>query len=100
MSAGYSGLAWKGASLAAEALRAFLVSEGSADNDLFADREKLVLRSRNLFQNNTFSAALVNSIDVNVVGNGIHARPIPDFELLGLDQEKVENWSYLSSLQG
>ena len=93
MSAGYSGLAWKGASLAAEALRAFLVSEGSADNDLFADREKLVLRSRNLFQNNTFSAALVNSIDVNVVGNGIHARPIPDFELLGLDQEKVENWS-------
>ena len=90
---GTSGLAWKGASLLTEALRAFFVSEGSADRDLWTDREKLVLRARSLFQNNTFVHALVQSIDVNVVGSGIKARPIPDFELLGIDREKLESWS-------
>lgn len=90
---GTSGLAWKGASLLTEALRAFFVSQGSADRDLWTDREKLVLRARSLFQNNTFVHALVQSIDVNVVGSGIKARPIPDFELLGIEREKLENWS-------
>lgn len=90
---GASGIAWKGASLLTEALRAFFVSNGSADRDLWTDRETLVLRSRALFQNNTFVHALVQSIDVNVVGSGIKARPIPDFELLKVDRENLENWS-------
>ncbi len=90
---GSSGLAWKGASLLTDALRAFFVSNGSADRDLWTDREKLVLRSRSLFQNNTFSHALVRNMDVNVIGSGIKARPIPDYELLGKDREFLENWS-------
>lgn len=94
MSLGYgSANAWKGASGDSEALRAFRVSNGSADRDLCYDRETLLLRSRSLFQNNMYCSALVKSMDVNVVGSGIKARPIPDFELLGIDREKVENWS-------
>ena len=90
---GSSGLAWKGASLLTEALRAFKVSDGSADRDLYTDRENLVYRSRALFQNNLFCSALVRSMDVNVVGSGIKARPIPDHELLKMDRETLENWS-------
>ena len=52
---GTSGVAWKGASLANEALKAFRVSNGSADRDLCFDREELLMRSRSLFQNNMFA---------------------------------------------
>ncbi len=90
---GGRGVAWKGASLMNEALKAFFVSRGSADHDLSNDRETLALRSRALFQNNTFSSALVSSVDINVVGTGIHARPIPNFELLGISREASEEWA-------
>lgn len=90
---GSSGLAWKGASQVIDALRAFFVSEGSADRDLLADRETLMLRARSLFQNNTFVKALISTMDLNVVGSGIKARPIPDYELLGIDRNNLENWS-------
>lgn len=88
-----NGLAFKGASMLTEALRAFLVSPGSADRDLNDDRETLALRSRSLFQNNSFSSALVNSVDINVVGTGIHARPLIDGEMLGIERERAEKWS-------
>lgn len=90
---GTTGVAWKGASLANEALKAFRVSNGSADRDLCFDREELLLRSRSLFQNNMFCHALVKSMDVNVVGSGIKARPVPDFELLNVSREFIDNWS-------
>ena len=90
---GSRGIAWKGASLLTEALKAFFVSPNSADADLNNDRETLALRSRALFQNNDFSGALISSIDVKVVGNGIHARPIVDHELLGIDKECAEKWA-------
>jgi len=90
---GTRGLAWKGASLLTEALKAFFVSPGSADADLNADRETLALRSRALFQNNAFSGALISSIDVNVVGTGIHARPVIDYELLNIEKGAAEKWS-------
>lgn len=87
------GLAWKGASLLTEALKAFFVSPGSADADLAADRETLALRSRALFQNNAFSSALISSIDVNVVGTGIHARPVLKHKWLGIEESAAEEWS-------
>lgn len=90
---GSRGYAWKGASLLTEAMKAFFVSDGSADRDLVNDKETLLYRSRALFQNNAFSSALISSIDVNVVGTGIHAFPVPNFELLGLNQNESENWS-------
>lgn len=89
---GGSGLAWKGASEVTEALKAFFVSKGSADRDLLADRKKLVLRSRALFQNSSFAGALINSFGVNVVGTGLKARPSVDYALLGVDREWCENW--------
>lgn len=76
-----------------EALKAFFVSPGSADRDLTADRELLALRSRALFQNNSFSAAIVSSVGTNVVGTGIHARPVPNFELLGISREASAAWT-------
>lgn len=86
------GIAWKGASVVTEALKAFFVSKGSADRDLAADRKTLAYRSRALFQNSSFAGALINSFDTNVVGTGIKARPAIDYTLLGLDREYAEKW--------
>lgn len=91
---GGQGIAWKGASVVTEALRAFYAPHGSADRDIAADLDILRRRSRQLFQNNTFSRALISSFDTNVVGTGIKARPtlmLPD--MLGLSSEDAEKWS-------
>lgn len=91
---GAHGIAWKGASVVTEALRAFYAPHGSADRDIAADLDILRRRSRQLFQNNTFSRAMISSFDTNVVGTGIKARPVlmrP--EMLGLTSEDAENWA-------
>lgn len=89
---GGKGMAWKGASVITEALKAFFVSRGSADRDLSLDRETLMLRSRALFQNSAFAGALIESFDTNVVGTGIKARPAINYELLGISRESAEEW--------
>jgi len=86
------GVAFKGASIVNEALKAFRVSRGSADRDAAVDGEELAVRSRNLVQNNTFSSALVSSVDVNVIGKGIHARPVPNAKLLGIPEERANEF--------
>lgn len=91
---GAHGIAWKGASIVTEALRAFFAPNGSADRDIAADLDILRRRSRQLFQNNTFSRAMISSFDTNVVGTGIKARPVlmrP--EMLGLTSEDAEDWA-------
>jgi lambda family phage portal protein len=91
---GSRGLAWKGASVVTEALRAFYAPHGSADRDIAADLDTLRLRSRQLFQNNTFSRAMISSFDTNIVGTGIKARPtLKQPEMLGLSQEEAETWA-------
>lgn len=87
------GSAWKGASMVTEALKAFFAPPSSADRDLSLDLETLRLRSRQLFQNNTFSRALIGSFGTNVVGTGIKARPtLKQLEILGLTPEEAEAW--------
>lgn len=89
---GTRGLAWKGASLANEALKAFRISRGSADKDLSVDRETLAYRARSLYQNSSFAGALINTLDTNVVGTGLKCRPAIPWELLGLTREEAETW--------
>ena len=91
---GAYGIAWKGASIVTEALRAFYAPHGSADRDISADLDILRRRSRQLFQNNTFSRAMISSFDTNVVGTGIKARPnLMLSEMLGLTSEEAEKWA-------
>ena len=92
LSFGSRGIAWKGASLANEALKAFHVSRGSADRDLSDDRETIALRARNLYQNSAFAGALVNTIDINVIGTGLKLRPMIPWELLGVSREYADAW--------
>ena len=89
---GAKGVAWKGASVVNEALKAFFVSRGSADRDISADRETLTLRARNLYQNSAFAGALVNTIDFNVVGTGLKLRPMIPWNLLGISREVADAW--------
>lgn len=89
---GAKGLAWKGASIMNEALKAFRVSKGSADRDLSVDRKTLTLRARNLYQNSAFAGALVNTIDTNVVGTGLKLRPMIPWKLLGIAREEADAW--------
>jgi len=89
---GGKGIAWKGASVVNEALKAFRVSKGSADRDLKFDRETIALRARNLYQNSAFAGALVNTIDTNVVGTGLKLRPTIPWNLLGIDREYADAW--------
>ncbi len=86
------GIAWKGASMVNEALKAFRVSRGSADADLSNDRETVAFRARNLYQNSAFSGALINTIDINVVGTGLKIRPAIPHELLGISREAADAW--------
>lgn len=91
---GATGSAWKGASAVTEALRAFYAPNGSADRDISMDLDVLRRRSRQLFQNNTFSRAMISSFTTNVVGTGIKARPtLKQWEILGLAQEEAEKWN-------
>lgn len=91
---GAHGIAWKGASVVTEALRAFYAPAGSADRDIADDLDVLRRRSRQLFQNNTFSRAMISSFDTNVVGTGIKARPnLMLSEMLGLTSEEAEKWA-------
>lgn len=88
------GSAFKGASVVTEALRAFFAPPSSADRDLSLDLDTLRRRSRHLFQNNTFSRAMISSFNTNVVGSGIKARPsIGLVDVLGLTQEEADSWS-------
>ena len=89
---GHRGLAWKGASEATEALKTFFVSKGSADRDISVDRETLALRARNLYQNSAFAGALINTLDINVVGTGLKLRPVIPWELLGLKRDAARAW--------
>ena len=89
---GQKGLAWKGASAATESLKTFFVSRGSADRDISADRQTIALRARNLYQNSAFSGALINTLDINVVGTGLKLRPVLPRELLGLDRKAAHEW--------
>lgn len=89
-----SGNGWKGASFVTEALKAFFASPASADRDIVNDKEILVRRSRQLFQNNSFSGALIKSFDTNVVGTGIKPRPtLTLHEILGISHDEAEEWS-------
>ena len=91
---GVSGNAWKGASVITEALRAFYAPNGSADRDIAADLDILRRRSRQLFQNNAFSRAMISSFATNVVGTGIKARPtVKLWDMLGMTQEDAEKWN-------
>jgi lambda family phage portal protein len=91
---GVTGSAWKGASAVTEALRAFYAPNGSADRDISMDLDVLRRRSRQLFQNNTFSRAMISSFTTNVVGTGIKVRPtLKQWEILGLTQEEAEKWN-------
>lgn len=88
-----SGVGWKGASSMTEALKAFFAPRSSADRDIVHDKDILVRRSRQLFQNNSFSGALINSFNTNVVGTGIKPRPnLSRLEILGITQEQAEEW--------
>lgn len=88
-----SGNGWKGASFSTEALKAFVAPPASADRDVTNDKDILVRRSRQLFQNNSFSGALINAFGTNVVGTGIKPRPdLKQIELLGISQDDAEQW--------
>jgi lambda family phage portal protein len=89
---GQKGLAWKGASEVTEALKTFFVSRGSADRDISVDRQTIALRARSLYQNSAFSGALINTLDINVVGTGLKLRPIVPQELLGIDRKEAHAW--------
>lgn len=89
---GQKGIAWKGASEATEALKTFFVSRGSADRDISVDRQTVALRARNLYQNSAFSGALINTLDINVIGTGLKLRPVIPWELLGVDRESAKTW--------
>lgn len=90
---GPKGTAWKAASVVTEALRNFVALPSSADRDLALDLETLRLRSRQLFQNNTFSRAMIESFTTNVVGTGCKCRPtLRLMDVVGLNAEQAEEW--------
>lgn len=94
-----SGRAWKGSSHQLDALKAFWVSLGSADRDLYTDRATLEKRSRALYQNAAFAGAAINSMNVNVVGSGLKCHPSINAEMLGFTKEEARAWEKSTQLK-
>lgn len=93
-----------GASTKKNALLGWLFHGGDADNDIGRNVQILRERSRDAFMGIPLAAGAVETLDTNVVGEGLYAAPNVDGEALGMDEvatadlnkelaEKFEWWA-------
>lgn len=85
-----SGYGEYGANLVKKALKGWLVSGGSAQEDIHENLDTLRIRSRDLYMGVPLATGALKRYKTNVVGSGLTPKPILDGELLGLSDEQVE----------
>ena len=81
-----------GASYRKKALKGFLASSGSPQEDIDASNGTLRQRSRMLYMAAPLAAAALKRQRTNVVGNGLRLKSTIDREILGLTPEAAEAW--------
>lgn len=78
-----------GANLGKNSLLGWLWRGGDADKDIGANVQILRERSRDAFMGIPLAAAAVETLDTNVIGEGLFPAPNVDGEVLGLDEQET-----------
>jgi len=65
---------------------------GSPDDDIVQHLPVIRQRCRDLAMNAPVVAGMINTINTNVVGQGLIPEPTPDTELLGMSREEAAAW--------
>ena len=84
-----SGYANYGASQQKNSLIGWLYGGGDADRDIGLNVQILRERSRDAFMGIPLAAGAVETLDTNVVGEGLYPAPTIDGDVLGLDEEET-----------
>lgn len=87
-----SSVAHTGASNTKKALKSFVPSFGSSDEEDLPDLENLVARSRDLYRNAPYARGAININTNNVIGSGLRMQSQIDGEYLGLSDEEKSAW--------
>jgi lambda family phage portal protein len=82
-----SGYGNYGANLSKNSLIGWLWHGGDADQDIGLNVQVLRERSRDAFMGIPLAAGAVETLDTNVIGEGLYPAPNVDGEMLGLDEE-------------
>lgn len=76
------------------ALKEWSPGRGSANADTLPGLEGLRGGARDLVRNAPIATAAVNTTKINVVGTGLRLQSRIDHELLGLSEEKADEWEH------
>lgn len=79
-----------GASLRTNALKGWVNTEGSVDEDVHDNLDTLRSRSRDLYMGAPVATAAVKRYRTNVIGSGLSPKPVIDGELVGLSEEETD----------
>lgn len=87
------GYSHHGASKRKNSLKGWNSSSGDADEDIVENLETLRERARDLFMGGSpLVSGAVKTIRTNVVGPGLSLNPSIDYEFLGMDKAKAQDW--------
>jgi len=78
-----------GANLSKNSLIGWLWRGGDADADIGLNVQILRERSRDAFMGIPLAAGAIETLDTNVVGEGLFAAPAPDAEALGISEQQA-----------
>lgn len=85
-----SGYGNYGASVRKNALKGWVNTEGSVDEDVHDNLDALRSRSRDLYMGAPVATAAIKRYRTNVIGSGLSPKPVIDGELLGLTEEATD----------
>ena len=84
--------AYTGADRDRRSLSAWQTATGDADTDMRDDLPTLRERSRDLAKNNPLAKGALETKTINVIGTGLRPRPQIDHDLLGLSEDRANEW--------
>jgi lambda family phage portal protein len=82
-----------GASKRKNSMKGWTWRGGSTREDIDLNSDVLRQRSRNLYMTSPLARASLGRMQINVVGQGLKLRPVPDAEILGLSVDEINAWS-------
>lgn len=85
-----SGYGNYGASTGRNAMKGWVNTEGSVDEDVHDNLDLLRTRARDLYMGAPVATAAIKRYRTNVVGSGLTPKPVLDGELLGLSEDAAD----------
>ena len=86
------GYSHSGASRVKKALKSYVASSGSAQEDIDYSNQILRERGRDLFMSSPVARSAIRTIATNAVGTGLQLQPAIDKDKLGMTDEEADRW--------